>query len=206
LSVRRSRAIPTRACPLAFLLLATGLLSACAHDYRPPGQTEPHALIKLRLTYHAWPGPLLEQSVAVDGDDLREIPAPTPQAAGGVAARQVLVRPGKIGCSVQATFFHNDITTHAETYETSEEAPCGASTCRQSRPHTRLVNRAERVDDATCTQGLRFPTERGESYLLEFDFQANQECTLKCHRLGRQAKGGPASLPCDDPARAHEKR
>jgi hypothetical protein len=178
------------------------LLSGCAHEYQPPKPGEPHATLKVRLSYHAWPGPSLEQTVAVDGDDLRGFPAPAPAGVGGVATHALLVRPGTIGCTVTATFFHNDVTSHAETYETSQTAPCGSSTCTQVTPHTRLVNHVDRVDDATCTQGLRFRAESSESYLLEYDFLADQRCALKCYRQARHAKGAQASVPCDDSAKA----
>jgi hypothetical protein len=181
-----------RALERSFALILTGLwmLPACAHAYRPPAPQEPHASLDIKLSYHAWPGTLLEQSVTIDGDEVRDLPQPTPQAAGGVSKRSVRVRPGSIVCMVGATFFHNEVTTHAEAYETSEVAPCGNTTCTQLRPHTRLVNHAERVDDASCTQGVRVDAEAGKRYRLEFDFHADRECTLK-----RSALRASTSLP-----------
>jgi hypothetical protein len=178
--------------------LLAWLVSTCAHPYQPPRHDEPNALVQIRLMYRLWPGPLLEQVVSIDGDDLLDIPSPQPQGAGGAAHRSIRVRPGSVGCSVRATFFHNDVSSHAETYETSEAAPCGSSTCRQARPHTRLVSRVERVEDATCTQGLRLPAKRGERYFLEYEFLADQECSLRCYRQGRQTKGRPSRRPCDE--------
>jgi hypothetical protein len=192
--VWRRCSAPVAACRLAGLSLVAWLVSACANDYRAPSHSEPHALVKLRLAYHAWLGPLLEQVVTIDGDDVRDIPSPAPERNGGAVNRPILVRPGNIGCTVRATFFHNDVTTHAESYETSEPAPCGATTCMQSQPHTRLVNQFDRVDDASCTQGLRFPAKTGESYVLEFDFLADRQCTLKCYRQAHEKKG--VSVPC----------
>ena len=143
--------------------------------------------------------------MTIEGDDVRDLSQPVPQAAGGVAVRPILIRPGTLGCVVRATFYHNDVTTHAETYETSEEAPCGSSTCMQVRPHTRLVNQTDRVDDATCTQGVRVEAKARERYVLQFDFHADRQCTLKCLRRVGKHRDKPETVPCDDSPTPHNR-
>jgi hypothetical protein len=192
--VWRRRDFP-RVLPLATCLVTAWLLPGCAHEYRPPKAGEPHALVKLRLAYHAWSSALLEQSVTVDGDPVRGIPPPAERGDRSVS-HSLVVKPGPAVWAVQATFFHNDVTTHAETYDTTESAPCGSSTCTQIRPHTRLVNHLDRVDDASCRQDTKLVASAGETYVLEFDYQADQQCTLRCHRQAQKGKGAPTNLPC----------
>jgi hypothetical protein len=197
--VWRRRAFSALAPPLASFLLAAWMLSACVPDYRPPNYNEPHALVKVRLAYRAWSGPELEQLVTVDGHDIRDIPLPV-QHGGGVATRSVLVRPGSTGWTIQTTFFHNDVTTHAETFDNTEAAPCGSTTCMQSTVQARSVNKVERVDDATCTQGLTLLASAGETYILEYEYLANQQCNLHCYQQVHQRKGVLTNVPCADPA------
>src|SRR5512136_1127509 len=69
--VWRRRAVSALARALAAFSLAAWMLSACVPvpEYRPPNYNEPHAVVKVRLTYHAWSGPEIEQLVTVDGHD-----------------------------------------------------------------------------------------------------------------------------------------
>jgi hypothetical protein len=187
--VRRLRFLPTKACALA--TMAAGALSACVHPYRPPLLGEPHALVTLRLSY-PWSDRELEQSADIDGQSLPDLPAPTRQR---IATTTRPVRPGPATWVVRAAFFHNNVTSHAETYDTTEPAPCGSSTCMQTRPRTRLVNRVERVDDATCSQALKVVTKAGESYLLEYDYVENGRCSLRCFQV-RPRGGGATKTPC----------
>jgi hypothetical protein len=189
-SVRRSHALSGPALAVA----ATAWLAACVHEYRPPSPREPHAVVTLRLGYHAWPGTELEQLVDLDGQRLRDLPAPT--RAGDTVTRPVRARPGTRGWTVQATFFHNNVTSHAETYDTTESAPCGATTCTQIVPRTRLVNQVDRVDDASCSQALRFAAAAGESYVLEYHYLADGRCTLQCFHQLRARGGGSTKAPC----------
>jgi hypothetical protein len=205
--VWRRRAISKLAAPLASLLLVAWALSACvpASEYRPPNYNEPHALVKVRLEYHAWSGLELDQLVTVDGHDVREIPPPA-QKGARVAIRQVLVRPGSAAWTIQTTFFHNDVTTHAETFGTLEASPCGSSTCMQSTPRAQAVNKVERVDDATCTQGMKLLAAAGESYLLEYEYSADQKCNMHCSRQVQKRGGGVTNAPCAGPADTSSKR
>jgi hypothetical protein len=167
-------------------------LLACVREYRPPALAQPQAVVKVRLTYPTLPAAELEQLIMVDGDAVRDAAPPVP-ATKAVSSKPIPIRPGTVRVTVQATYFHNRVTTHAETYETTQEAPCGGSTCVQTVPHTRAVNHVERIDDATCVQAVKLDAKAGESYLLEYDFEADQRCTLRCFRQGRGAK-----VACDE--------
>jgi hypothetical protein len=184
---------------LVILAAAAGALSACAAaEYRPPTLSEPHAQVKVRLLYRAWSGDELEQRLTIDGSDVRDLPAPAPRP-GAETTRTLVVRPGASTWSIQAAFFHNNVTTSAETYDTVEKAPCGASDCPQIKPRTRLVNHVERVDDAGCAKGLKLATKAGEKYVLEFTYTADRQCTFECSREGH---GPHAKEPCASPGGA----
>ena len=174
-------------------------------EYRPPNHNELHALVKVRLVYRAWSGPELEQLVTIDGQDIHEIPSPVQQGVG-VATRSVLVRPGAAAWTIQTTFFHNDVTSHAETYETTQSGYCGSTACVQSTPHARLVNHVEREDDATCTQGMKLLAVAGETYVLEYEFVAHQQCSLRCFRQIHQRGGALTNVPCASPTDNSDKR
>ena len=198
----QSRHGSARATSAGFALtaLAAWTLSSCAPtEYRPPSLKDAHALVTVRLAYHAWSGTELEQLVTIDGNDIRDFPPPAPRE-GAVATRTIPVQPGHRNWMIQTTFFHNNVSTHAETYETTEFAPCGASDCPQIRPHTRLVNKVDRVDDASCSQGLKLTASAGETYLLEYDYTANQQCSLRCYRQVHARGGATTNAPCSEPA------
>jgi hypothetical protein len=202
--VRRRRAIAVFLSH-AFCPVVACLLPACAHDYRPPKPGEPHALVKLHLAYHAWPSTLLEQVVTIDGDPVRDVPSPTQEGKRRTTC-SVRVRPGPAVWAIQATFFHNEVTSRAETYETTESAPCGSSTCTQIRPHTRLVNHVDRVNDATCRQDTKLVATAGETYILEYDYRSDRSCSLVCRRQNRHRQGVSSTSPCVGPADTSAKR
>ena len=207
MTTKENQWAPALAGPLASFTLAAWMLLACVPvpEYRPPNYNDLHALVKVRLVYHAWSGPELEQLVTIDGHDIREIPLPA-QHGVGVATRSVLVRPGSAAWTIQTTFFHNDVTSHAETYETTESGLCGSTTCTQSTPHARLVNHVEREDDATCTQGMKLLAAAGETYILEYEYLANQQCSLHCYRQVHQHGGVLTNAPCASPMDTSDKR
>lgn len=177
------------------LLLACGL-SSCIPEYRPPSLTEPHALVKFRLAYHAWSGPQLEQVVLIDRHGVREIPAPV-QGGEGVVTRPVLVRPGPAPWTVRTAFFHTYTTTRIESYTTSQSYSCGKSMCSRSVPHTRTVSETVRVNDAVCERSIRHLVVQNGVYILQYDFFANQRCSLHCFRQVEQPDGTLANVPCE---------
>jgi hypothetical protein len=176
--------------------LAVLMASACVPEYRQPDLREPHAVAKLRLAYHAWSGPMLEQTVMVDGSRVRNMPAPV-QGGKGVATHAVLLRPGTVRWTIQTAFFHNDVSTHAETYTSDETRPCADTACMQSAPQARNVNKVDRVDDATCEAGMKHTALAGEIYLVQFDFFADRRCSVQCFRQVSRPGGTIANAPCE---------
>lgn len=169
---------------------------ACVPDYRPPELGAPHAVARLRLAYHAWSGTLLEQTVMVDGSAVKDVPAPA-QAAAGPATRTVLLRPGTVRWTIQSAFFHNDVSTHAESFTSTEAHSCNDTSCTEPPPQAHNVNVVTRVDDATCEAGIKHQAVAGETYTIEFDFFADRRCSLQCFRQTSRGAGKSASVACE---------
>lgn len=189
-----SRAL--RGMQAGWFALSACALSSCIPEYRPPALSEPHALVKVRLAYHAWSGPQLEQVVLIDQHGVKEIPAPV-QGGEGVVTRPVLVRPGPAPWTVRTAFFHTYMTTRTESYSTSESYSCGKSMCSRSVPHTRTVTQTVRVNDAVCERAMRHLAVQNGIYILQYDFFANERCSLTCFRQIQQPDGALANVPCE---------
>ena len=179
-----------------FAILLVLAMSACVPDYRPPDLGAPHAVAKLRLAYHDWAGPMLEQKVMVDGSLVKDLPAPA-ERGDRVATRSVLLRPGTVRWTIQAAFFHNDVSTHAETHASVDDHPCSDIACTQPLPQARNVNKVDRVDDAVCEVGVKHLAAAGQTYVVQFDFSADHRCTLQCFRLVSGPRGKSTSAPCE---------
>jgi hypothetical protein len=178
-----------------FAVIACGL-SSCIPEYRPPSLSEPHAVIKFRLAYHAWPRQQLEQAVLLGKYGIKDMPTPV-QGGEGVVTRPILVRPGAAPWTVRTAFFHTYMTTKTESYTTSESYPCGKSVCSRSVPHTRVVNQTVRVNDAVCERAISHLAVQRGLYILQYDFFANQRCSLHCLRQIQQPDGTLGNVPCE---------
>lgn len=166
----------------------------CVPQYRAPALSEPHAVVKVRLAYHSWPGPQVEQSTLVDGHAVQDLPAP-PHGGQGVLTRAVLVRPGTTTWTIKTAFFHTNTVTRTESYTTTQSYPCGKSMCSRSTPHTRTVSQVVRVNDAVCETGMRQSTLEGGTYILQYDFFADERCQLHCFEQVPRA-GAMGNVPC----------
>jgi hypothetical protein len=175
-------------------VLALGMVG-CIPQYQPPTLNEPHAVVKVRLAYHGWPGPQVDQVTLVDGHAIQDLPSP-PQGGEGVITRAVRVRPGATDWSIKTAFFHTNMVTRTESYTTTQSYPCGRSMCSRSTPHTRTVTQTVRVNDAVCETGMRQSTSVGATYILQYDFFAHERCQLHCFEQVPQADGSLGNLPC----------
>lgn len=156
-----------------WLVLVSCGLASCIPEYRPPSLSEPHAVVKVRLAYHAWSGPQLDQVVWLGNYGVKEFPAPV-QGGEGVVNRPVLVRPGKAVWNVHTAFFH--------TYMI---------------PLARGGVYPVRVVDAVCDQALGHLAAPEGIYLLQYDFFANERCSLHCFKQVQQPDGTLGNTPCE---------
>jgi hypothetical protein len=156
-------------------LVACGL-SSCVPEYRPPSLSEPHAVVKVRLAYHDWSGPQIEQVVMLGEYGVKDFPVPV-QGGAGVVIRPVLVRPGPAFWTVRTSFFHSYTTTRTE-----------------SRGH--VVNQTVWVNDAVCELAIRHLAIPNGLYILQYDYFANQRCSLHCLQQVQQPDGTLGHVPC----------
>jgi hypothetical protein len=185
--------------PLA--VAAVVAAAGCYAPYRLPSLDEPHAMVKIRLAYHTWPGPQLRQVVLINGEQV-EVPNP-PIAGPSEIARAVPVRPQATRWDVRANFYHTVTVPQQQTYTTTESYPCGfgtsATTCTRTTTHTRTVWVTQTVTDAACESAAGQGPQVNGVYLLHYDFYAHGQCTLACFRQWPQPDGSFQSAPCEPP-------
>jgi hypothetical protein len=181
------------------------LFVGCRPEYREPRFDEPHALVKVRLAYHAWPGPQLDQDVSIDRRSVLTIPVPVVNGSG-VVTRPVMVSPGVAPWFFRSAFFHTFVVTRTETYMTTDSYPCGTAMCSTSTPQTRMVTDVVRVNDGTCETGMGLMVRPSESYIVQYDFFGDRRCSLHCYREITLPDGAPGTAPCEFAmsARPHE--
>jgi len=205
-AVLRIRALP---------LLALTTLGACIPAYRPPTQSEPHAVLKIRRTYDMQPGTGLKESVLVDDHLLLDNQVPA------VLAREPridssLVHPTPATFAQSSQFFHTETRLVDETYYEQEpytdleSYSCGSGygtnavyrTCTRSVTRYRSVSRHRQVykrvevTDAACSALLRFAPAVDRVYLLQYSFQEHQACSLSCFEQAPNPDGTFSNSPC----------
>lgn len=157
---------------LSFPLIAFAALTACRPVYREPSVNEPHAVVKVRIRHHATPGPRMQQIVRLDEES---VPFETQTFA-------VRVRPKPSTFELGTVFSH--VTPQIRTRQVSESYACGSSygggTRYCTRYRTETYTDYVTVIDATCDRRLQLLPRVSETYLLQYDFYANDECSLKC--------------------------
>jgi hypothetical protein len=176
------------------VVLAAAGGNGCYRPYVLPTENEPHALVKVRVVYHASPGPQLSQLVLINNE---RIELPSPPRLPGEITRAVPVRPMATRWDVRTEFFHTVSVPQIQTYTTTSSYPCGRSTCTRSQTHTRTVYVHHRIIDAACAQAAGQGPVVGGIYLLNYDFYASGHCTLMCMRQWQQPDGSFRQTPCE---------
>ena len=165
-------------------------LGACHPQYRPPALNEPHAMMKVRIAYHAADGPNLRQLVLIN-NHVADVPLP-PSLPGDIA-RAVPVSPVATTVELRSIFFHTAITQQMVT----ESYSCGTGTAM--RTCTRSVWRTVPVEivHAACSRTLSTTPQAGAIYLLQYDYLGPDACTLACFREDPQPDGSFRHTPCE---------
>lgn len=168
---------------LLTLLLAT---VGCVHPYEEPSPTDPHAVVKVRLVYHDWPGPQLRETVRLNEFDIM-LPQDENRRTSPVT-HPVRIRPEVADWHIASAFYHTYTTTQLQTSTYS----CGQTTCSRTTP----VTVTHTVPDGSCEQRATFAPAAGEIYLLQYDFLAPEQCTLLCMRQVPLREGQFTNEPC----------
>ena len=183
------------------LAIIAAAVAGCYRAYVLPAPHEPHAMVKVRVAYHARPGPSLRQLVLINGEAV-DIPTP-PTGPPGEITRAIPVRPQATRWDVRSTFFHTITVPQTRVETRTESYPCGSGrtprTCTRSVTHTRTVMVTHTITDASCAQAAGQGPQVEGVYLLQYDFYAHGRCSLVCFRQLPNPDGTFQNTPCEPP-------
>lgn len=191
------------------------LLAACGHGrmYEEPAPEEPHAILKFSVTYHAAPGPSLDEDLLLDGQRLAgpELGILT----GRRFMRAYRVHPRAASLRARSFFYHRVVVPRTEHYTEYERYPCGTTTSygssglggtRSSYSTTRYCSRPvsrwrtvydhRTIPDGECVSQARFTPEAGALYLIQYDFYGHGQCRFQCMRQYPTGGGEFQLSPC----------
>lgn len=182
-------------------------LSGCVHTYQQPSVTDPHALAKVRVSYHGTPNTMLTEDFRLND---RELPWPKERGHLEVTATQALrVRDEPSTWEFSSTFWHSISVTEVRPEQVAEQYPCGTATmgggsgaasqttyCTRYHTEFRSVTVNQTVIDASCLAQLQQLPRDGAMYLIQYDVYDGQRCTLVCYEQRARADGGFDLGPC----------
>ncbi len=175
--------------------------------YQQPALDEPHAVLKVRVSYHATLPTTLEESMTLAGYTL---PAPGPaELSPRHFVRAFRVQPGLQTLRIRTHFFHNETRSHVESYYETQRYACGTTRsgygsssysttqyCSRSMPRTRTVYRTVRVTDALCERQAPMDFPPQSVFFVEYDFYGHGQCSTRCMLQTPDANGGFSFTPC----------
>lgn len=201
-----SRRLPV----LTFGTAVLGLASCLPPAYVQPRVDEPHAILKVRHNVHAHQGPIYRSSVRIGSDvvDGRTRSAILEDAH----TFHLRVRPNLATYSVGGVSFHTEMRSVTRQRSVQESYSCshyqcsgyGASqrcgsvsqTCYRTRYENYTVMESVEVIDDACSRAVRFAPRVGSTYLVQFDYLGENECTLKCLEQVSTDGGEFDLVPC----------
>lgn len=187
--------------PLLILLSTTG----CPYTFPKPN--EPHAIVKIRRTYHQTRGEELREVALIDHHIALRREVYSRQASVPVTDA-IRVHPRAAEWQWSGTFFHVEIRRVEERYTAIESCtkrenrlqPDGTyrfetviTTCYVEK--TRWVNKREEVRDGNCVHRFTLAPLVGHLYLLQLSYMGGNICNLVCLE---QIRAGAALqlMPC----------
>jgi hypothetical protein len=195
----------------AVLLAFAGLTSCVPPPYAPPTPDQPHAVMKVRRVYERTAGQRLLEHCRVTGHEVLRTADPV-ELASSPRTDAFLVHPIPARLEVKGTFVHSEILmvdetyTEQEPYFTTQLYSCGfgtmQSTCTrmvtQYRTVTkhRMVTKPVDVVDGSCARSVDLAPVVGGSYLLDFTYRENAECSLTCVQQTSGPDSTFANAPC----------
>lgn len=180
------------------------ILLGCVPRYAPPGLDEPHATLKIRLVYHAAPGPQLVERIKLGEHGIVIPPSVARRTPGTNGTFHTRIRPEHAYFRTAASFFHT--TTRQVQRMRTERYACGTTTTGYgntrttqtrycSRQVTDWVTETVRVNDGSCEAANAFLPRAGTTYILQYDFFAAQQCSLRLLIEQVDASGAVTLVP-----------
>jgi hypothetical protein len=195
------RTLPTLISAAA--LVVSVLSYGCVKAYRPPEVDEPHAIGKVRVTYHSQPGPLMAELIRLNGHRFAMPPYESVRTDSAIHAERV--RPEQSTFRIDTLFYH--LERQMRTRQVTEQYACGSYSsgsgsyrstqtryCTRNRTVTEYVT--VKVPHASCVQHGTLTPRTGAVYLLKYDFYENGQCTFACFEQVAQPGGQFTLMPC----------
>jgi hypothetical protein len=177
----------------AVVMLTALLLFACAgrppHGwYSPPHAGEPQAMVEVRTRYVPTPANKVVEWLALNGEQV-----PGLRRTEDGYTRNVPVRPGLAAWVLKMSLFHSHVETRM--VPATSMFVCGPNGVMCST--TTMVQGEVEVDDpvGVCRTSIDHRVAAGERYILQFDFQGNDQCEVTCSRQPAGAQSNDAQ-PC----------
>jgi len=196
---------------LGLVAVCSAALVGCIPEYRPPTLAEPHAIVKLRRSYDTSGGSSLNEQLLVDEHYAYRSGVPS-QLAATPRIDSILVYPTPATFEMSNRFFHVEMRQEYESYTvqtpytSTESYSCGSGTSYQTCTRTvtnyhsetryRWVTRPVEVSDGACNSELRFVPSANRVYLLQYNYQEPNVCSLACFEQVPAAEGTFQNQPC----------
>ncbi len=180
------------------------ILVGCVPRYAPPSLDEPHATLKVRLVYHSAPGPQLSERIRLGEHGIVIPPTIARRPPGTTGTFHTRIRPEPARFRTAASFFH--MTTQRVQRMRTERYACGTSTTGYgntrttstrycSRQVTDWVTQTVQVSDGHCETGTALQPQAGATYILQYDFFAAGQCTLRVLQEHTDPSGAVQLVP-----------
>ena len=194
---------------LPLLTLAALAVSCRPPAYRPPAPDEPHVVLKVRHVVHRHRGPQYESVVRLGEWAIDERTVPTTNESGAFHLR---IRPERAALRIGGASYHYErrpvtrYRSEQETYSCSEyqctgfgtSRQCGTrmTTCTRTRQRAYTVWEDTQVIDDSCGASLWIDPRPGATYLVQFDYVGENECSIHCFEQRSTLNGEFRMLPC----------
>lgn len=196
---------------IAVLLFTSALVApACVSHYTMPAANEPHAIVKLRISYHARAGTALQHGLMINGEAID-----IPQGSGDLdstSTHALRVREEPTQWAVSSMYYHMEMQTRMVTEYRTERYSCtsgyGASqrtsSCTRQVPYQVMRTVATQVPDMSCVARAPQMPRNGHVYVLQYDFFGESQCALRCYEQVRDAVGGFSMAQCEYPPQVRQ--
>jgi hypothetical protein len=168
---------PTRACHRILPALSIYLLfvlSGCLAPYQPPAPSLPHATLTVSFSYDEVSGEKFNESLEINGQSALNNQYPS-EAAKRRRASRFLAHPGTTSFGVYTIFFTDEERLIPE----------------ELRPYGRMLG-------GSCLLDRSYVLRAGHNYALDFTYEFDRVCTLKCRERTQLPNGQVNDVACVD--------
>jgi hypothetical protein len=181
--------------------ILASMIACTAPVYVQPRASDPHAIVKLRSTFHHMYRSSLSQEIFLDEWAI------DPRLYGDTQGRNadtvhIRIRPEPSWFTVRTVFSYLAARRVAKLHTVIEPVTCGSpstgmpETCTRARTELRNETEYYTVIDASCEDRTFLRPNAGAVYLLQYDFYGNTDCRLTCFEQLPVPDGRFQLVPC----------